>query len=95
MVRYRPALVPQLSDWSTSGAKRTIGLTISAIPGAEFPQFRSCRNVFISIELVVYRIVTLMSGPPSFFWFIPTPGDGSYLGSSVGERQSGFQWGGV
>ena len=30
--------------------------------------------------------------PLNFFWFIPTHGDGSYLGSSVGERQPDFQY---
>ena len=24
--------------------------------------------------------------PLNFFWFIPTSGDGSYLGSSIGHR---------
>lgn len=33
-----------------------------------------------------------MSRPLSFFWFIPTHGDGSYLGSPVGERQPDFQY---
>ena len=33
-----------------------------------------------------------MSDPFSFFWFIPTHGDGSYLGSPVGERQPDFQY---
>ena len=30
--------------------------------------------------------------PLSFFWFIPTHGDGSYLGSSQGERQPDFRY---
>ena len=33
-----------------------------------------------------------MSKPLSFFWFIPTHGDGRYLGSSQGERQPDFQY---
>ncbi len=33
-----------------------------------------------------------MSKPISFFWFIPTHVDGSYLGSPVGERQPDFQY---
>ena len=33
-----------------------------------------------------------MSKPISFFWFIPTHGDGSYLGSSAGERQPDFRY---
>ncbi len=33
-----------------------------------------------------------MSKPITFFWFIPTHGDGSYLGSSVGERQPDFRY---
>ena len=33
-----------------------------------------------------------MSKPLSFFWFIPTHGDGNYLGSSVGERQPDFRY---
>ena len=33
-----------------------------------------------------------MTKPISFFWFIPTHGDGSYLGSSIGERQPDFQY---
>src|SRR6218665_1410704 len=33
-----------------------------------------------------------MSKPISFFWFIPTHGDGSYLGSSIGERQPDFRY---
>jgi alkanesulfonate monooxygenase len=33
-----------------------------------------------------------MSNPLSFFWFIPTHGDGRYLGSSDGERQPDFQY---
>ena len=33
-----------------------------------------------------------MTEPISFFWFIPTHGDGSYLGSSIGERQPDFQY---
>ena len=31
-----------------------------------------------------------MSNPLDFFWFIPTHGDGRYLGSSLGERQPDF-----
>lgn len=31
-----------------------------------------------------------MSNPLEFFWFIPTHGDGRYLGSSQGERQPDF-----
>ena len=33
-----------------------------------------------------------MTDPIRFFWFIPTHGDGSYLGSSVGERQPDFRY---
>jgi alkanesulfonate monooxygenase len=33
-----------------------------------------------------------MSKPITFFWFIPTHGDGSYLGSSAGERQPDFRY---
>jgi len=33
-----------------------------------------------------------MSKPLSFFWFIPTHGDGNYLGSSQGERQPDFRY---
>ncbi|MDR3473617.1 MAG: FMNH2-dependent alkanesulfonate monooxygenase [Devosia sp.] len=33
-----------------------------------------------------------MTKPISFFWFIPTHGDGSYLGSPIGERQPDFQY---
>lgn len=33
-----------------------------------------------------------MAKPITFFWFIPTHGDGSYLGSPVGERQPDFQY---
>jgi alkanesulfonate monooxygenase len=32
----------------------------------------------------------MMDKPIRFFWFIPTHGDGSYLGSSQGERQPDF-----
>jgi alkanesulfonate monooxygenase len=30
--------------------------------------------------------------PLSFFWFVPTHGDGSYLGSNIGERQPDFRY---
>lgn len=33
-----------------------------------------------------------MSKPITFFWFIPTHGDGAYLGSNRGERQPDFQY---
>ncbi|MDB5506726.1 MAG: ssuD [Devosia sp.] len=33
-----------------------------------------------------------MSEPIKFFWFIPTHGDGSYLGSTIGERQPDFRY---
>lgn len=33
-----------------------------------------------------------MPDPIRFFWFIPTHGDGSYLGSSTGERQPDFPY---
>lgn len=33
-----------------------------------------------------------MTKPITFFWFIPTHGDGSYLGSSIGERQPDFRY---
>jgi alkanesulfonate monooxygenase len=33
-----------------------------------------------------------MTDPIQFFWFIPTHGDGSYLGSAVGERQPDFRY---
>lgn len=33
-----------------------------------------------------------MDKPIRFFWFIPTHGDGSYLGSSQGERQPDFEY---
>src|ERR1700712_47128 len=33
-----------------------------------------------------------MPKPITFFWFIPTHGDGSYLGSPIGERQPDFQY---
>lgn len=33
-----------------------------------------------------------MTNPIRFFWFIPTHGDGSYLGSAQGERQPDFRY---
>lgn len=33
-----------------------------------------------------------MAQPIRFFWFIPTHGDGSYLGSPIGERQPDFPY---
>ena len=33
-----------------------------------------------------------MVDPIRFFWFIPTHGDGRYLGSSEGERQPDFRY---
>jgi alkanesulfonate monooxygenase len=33
-----------------------------------------------------------MSKPLSFFWFIPVTGDGSYLGSEVGNRSADFDY---
>jgi len=33
-----------------------------------------------------------MTKPITFFWFIPTHGDGSYLGSTQGERQPDFRY---
>ncbi len=33
-----------------------------------------------------------MTDPIRFFWFIPTHGDGSYLGSAQGERQPDFRY---
>lgn len=33
-----------------------------------------------------------MADPIRFFWFIPTHGDGRYLGSTVGERQPDFRY---
>ncbi|MDC9826242.1 FMNH2-dependent alkanesulfonate monooxygenase [Devosia sp. ZB163] len=33
-----------------------------------------------------------MADPIRFFWFIPTHGDGSYLGSAQGERQPDFRY---